>query len=461
MEDVRSGRVDVIVVYKVDRLTRSLADFAKIVDVLDAAGASFVSVTQAFNTTTSMGRLTLNVLLSFAQFEREVTAERIRDKLAASKAKGMWMGGSLPLGYDVCERRLIVNPEEAHIVRFAFQTYLEEPSVHDVLAKLEAKEFRSKRWISKAGKAHGGMKFSRGTIYYLLRNRLYLGEISHRGKIHPGQHDAIVDRDTFARVQEKLLAGTQVERTRVGTSNGHALLGRLFDDRGNAMTGTHANKGGRRYFYYVSTAANVGNHARAGSLSRVSAPVIEAAVWDLALPLIDPDWRLDLEAPKRLLSAISKVTVGANAISIEFKADAVDRKAAPSLAPAESFSDLVATREIELVRRSSAHILSIDGKASAQPRRVDRTLVRSIVMAKRWVAMLDSGEVPSIDALARQEHLCPRNTARVLPLAYLAPDLVEMILAGRQPVTFTLSKLLDAQLPYAWSEQRALFAEFV
>ena len=460
LRDIQAGRIDVVVVYKVDRLTRSLPDFAKIVDVLDAAGASFVSVTQAFNTTTSMGRLTLNVLLSFAQFEREVTAERIRDKLAASKAKGMWMGGSLPIGYDVQDRRLIVNHDEAQIVRFAFQTYLEQPGVYEVLATLEANGYRSKHWTSKSGKAHGGMKFSRGAIYYLLRNRLYLGEIEHHGAIHPGLHDPIVDRETFQRVQEKLHANAQADRATTSKSKAHALLGLLFDDRGNAMTGTHANKGGRRYFYYVSTAANVGDHARAGSLTRVSTPTIETALREIVFPILRRDWNNEVEASQRVIDSLSRVTIGEKSISIELKPDAIDADAAPALTRAEDTDHLILTRDVQLVRRSTAHVLSVDGKAATQPSRVDRALVRSVVLAKRWMAMLNSGEAPSIDALARQEHLCPRNTARVLPLAFLAPDLVEMILAGQQPTTLTLSKLLDACLPYAWSEQRALFADF-
>ena len=460
LRDIQAGRIDVVVVYKVDRLTRSLADFAKIVDVLDAAGASFVSVTQAFNTTTSMGRLTLNVLLSFAQFEREVTAERIRDKLAASKAKGMWMGGSLPLGYDVQDRRLIVNQDEAQVVRFAFQTYLEEPSVHEVLVKLELNGYRSKRWTSKSGKKHGGMKFSRGAIFYLLRNRLYLGEIEHRGAVHPGLHDLIIDQKTFDRVQQKLLANAQSDRTTTSKSKSHALLGLLFDDRGNAMTGTHANKGSRRYFYYVSTATNVGDHARAGSLPRVSAPTIETALGDIVSPMLRRGWNSEAEASQRVIDSLSRVTIGEKSISIELKPDAVDPDAALAMARSEDSGHLTLTRDVELVRRSTAHVISIDGKAVTRSSRIDRALVRSLVLAKRWSAMLNSGEATSIDALARQEHLCPRNTARVLPLAFLAPDLVEMILAGQQPATMTLSKLLEARLPYAWSEQRALFAEF-
>lgn len=226
------------------------------------------------------------------------------------------------------------------------------------------------------------------------------------------------------------------------------------------MTGTHANKRGRRYFYYVSTATNVGDHARAGSLTRASAPTIEGAVHEIVFPILRRGWNSEAEASRRVIDALSRVTIGNRSISIEWKPDAVDPDTAPALTRSEDTDHLMLTRDVELVRRSTAHIPSVDGKAATQPHRIDRALVRSVVLAKRWAAMLNSGEATSIDALARQEHLCPRNTARVLPLAFLAPDLVEMIIAGQQPATLTLSKLLDARLPYPWSEQRALFAEF-
>jgi site-specific DNA recombinase len=200
MADVKAGKIDVIVVYKVDRLTRSLADFAKIVEVLDRQGASFVSVTQAFNTTSSMGRLTLNVLLSFAQFEREVTGERIRDKVAASKARGMWMGGVVPLGYEVKERKLIAVPQEAERVRHIFTRYLDLGSVYALQAELAEEDIRTKKRIGRDGKITGNAHFSRGALYQMLRNRIYLGEITHRGISYPGDHDAIVGRSMFEQV---------------------------------------------------------------------------------------------------------------------------------------------------------------------------------------------------------------------------------------------------------------------
>jgi site-specific DNA recombinase len=236
-----------VVVYKVDRLTRSLADFAKIVDVLDAHDASFVSVTQSFNTTTSMGRLTLNMLLSFAQFEREIAGERIRNKIAASKAKGMWMGGTIPLGYDVKDRKLVVNQREAETVRSIFERYVELGSVALLQAELDRRGFRSKRREGANGLIAGGTKFSRGILYLILQNRLYWGEVAHKGNVFPGQHEAIVDADLWQIVQDKLAANRRARSVALGAEAPSLLSGLIFDSDGNRMTPTHANKRGRPF----------------------------------------------------------------------------------------------------------------------------------------------------------------------------------------------------------------------
>ncbi len=252
--DITSGKVHIVVVYKVDRLTRSLADFAKIVDVLDSHGASFVSVTQSFNTTTSMGRLTLNMLLSFAQFEREIAGERIRDKIAASKAKGMWMGGNVPLGYDVKERKLIVNDAEAETVRSIFRRYAEIGSVRILADELAVLGIVSKRRQGANGVLAGGNRFSRGALYTLLQNPIYRGEIAHQGKIYPGQHEAIVDAEHWKLVQEKLAGNRQARALGATAEEPSLLAGLIVDGEGHRMTPTHAVKRGRRYRYYVSTA---------------------------------------------------------------------------------------------------------------------------------------------------------------------------------------------------------------
>ena len=250
LEDVRSGKVDVIVVYK-DRLTRSLADFAKLVDLFDAHNVSFVSVTQQFNTTTSMGRLTLNVLLSFAQFEREVTSERIRDKIAASKRKGLWVGGMAPLGYETKDRRIVVVEEEAERVRTIFRSYLVLGSLNRVLADLRQRGVVTKLRTLKTGRALGGIPFTRGPLAYLLRNRFYIGEVVFRGEVFPGEQPAILDHDLFDAVQAKLNDQRNNHRA-AGAKSESLLIGRIYDDRGNRMSPSHARKQGIRYRYYVS-----------------------------------------------------------------------------------------------------------------------------------------------------------------------------------------------------------------
>ncbi|MBA3670230.1 MAG: recombinase family protein, partial [Sphingomonas sp.] len=254
LADVAANKIDVILIYKIDRLTRALSDFARIVEVLDRAGASFVSVTQAFNTTTSMGRLTLNVLLSFAQFEREVGAERVRDKIAASKKKGMWMGGVCPIGYDVHERALVVNEPEAETVRLIFQLYVKLGSVLVLEAELRRRGIVSKRRVDRGGRETGAKPFSRGALYVLLRNPIYVGRVRHRDQTYPGQHKAIVDHDTYNRTQRSIDANSVTRRVgHIGTEKSGALLvGRLFDERGRRMSPSHTNKGGKRYGYYVS-----------------------------------------------------------------------------------------------------------------------------------------------------------------------------------------------------------------
>ena len=243
LTEVRAGKVDVIVVYKVDRLTRSLADFAKLVELFDQHSVSFVSVTQSFNTTSSMGRLTLNVLLSFAQFEREVIGERVRDKIAASKRKGIWVGGSVPLGYASVNKKLVVVPEEAETVRLIFRRYLELGSIRDLVEDLDRKGIRTRRQTLSTGKTRGGIRFGVGALAHLLRNRFYIGEVVYRGAVHPGEQEPIVDRALFEAVQAKLAASANARQLKLRASPS-ILAGRIFDDRGNRMTPTHTNKQG-------------------------------------------------------------------------------------------------------------------------------------------------------------------------------------------------------------------------
>jgi site-specific DNA recombinase len=252
LADIAAGKVDTILVYKIDRLTRSLADFAKIVEVLDQANASFVSITQSFNTTTSMGRLTLNMLLSFAQFEREVTGERIRDKIAASKRKGLWMGGPVPLGYAVENRKLVVSQSEADLVRHIYQRYLELGSVVELADELNQQGRRTKVQQRASGPHRGGCVFRRGTLYHLLSNRIYLGQMVHKGEYFPGEHPAIVPTDLWGAVQEKLRGNASGTSRRLKSQQPSLLVGLVFDGEGRAMTPSHATKPGRRYRYYIT-----------------------------------------------------------------------------------------------------------------------------------------------------------------------------------------------------------------
>ena len=277
LDDVRAGKVDVIVVYKVDRLTRSLADFAKLVELFDQHDVSFVSVTQQFNTTTSMGRLTLNVLLSFAQFEREVTSERIRDKIAASKRKGLWVGGMAPLGYDTRDRKITVNEAEAERVRTIFESYLRLGSLNLVMADLRKRGIVTKVRTLRTGETVGGIAFTRGPLAHLLRNRFYIGEVAFKGEVLAGEQPAIIDRDLFDAVQARL--SEQVTNHKVSRTGSEALLlGRIFDDRGHRMSPSHVRKRAIKYRYYLSSALLQGRPKQAGTVSRIPAREVETLI---------------------------------------------------------------------------------------------------------------------------------------------------------------------------------------
>src|SRR6201993_70895 len=275
---ITTGRVDTVVVYKIDRLTRSLTDFAKIVEILDQRSASFVSVTQQFNTTSSMGRLTLNVLLSFAQFEREVIGERIRDKIAASKRKGMWMGGAPPLGYRVEERKLVIVDSEAEVVRSIFRRYAELASVRLLKDELEAQGRKSKSWTSAAGRVIGGKPFSRGALYLMLRNRTYRGEIVHQGQSYPGEHAPIIDHPLWDEVQMQLAGNTAERNSGTRTHQPSLLTGMLFDAEGNRMTPSYAVKTGMRYRYYISRPLITQDQRESSTALRIPAGEIEHLV---------------------------------------------------------------------------------------------------------------------------------------------------------------------------------------
>jgi site-specific DNA recombinase len=306
MEDVAAKAIDTVVVYKVDRLTRSLTDFAKIVEQFDKQGVSFVSVTQQFNTTTSMGRLTLNVLLSFAQFEREVTGERIRDKVAASKRKGMWMGGVLPVGYDLRNRQVVINPAEAERVREIYRIYLKLGCVSKLREHLEQIGVRSKRRTSRTGRTSGGTVYSRGALYDILQNRFYRGEITHKGASYPGQHPAIIGKDLWDKVQTQFQDNLQSPRKRPRAAGKSLLTGLLYDPQGNRFTPSHAAKGTKRYRYYVSqTVINKASGASDGP-TRLPADELEE--------LVLSEIQSFLQSPQRMQDVICGPAAGPNEI---------------------------------------------------------------------------------------------------------------------------------------------------
>lgn len=440
LADLQSGRIDIVVVYKVDRLTRSLADFARIIEILDRNGASFVSVTQNFNTTSSMGRLTLNVLLSFAQFEREVTGERIRDKFAASKRKGIWMGGPLPLGYRVENRKLLVIPEEAERVRAIYRRYLEISSINILAQDLETQGIRGKARSFQGGRTQDPGPFSRGALYHLLRNRLYLGEVPHKGASYPGQHVAIVPKALWDRVAAKLDVARS-EHAKGKRSRGSALLkGKLFDSRGNRMTPGHTTKNGRRYRYYISLAHLTGKADQVGEVSRIGANVIERTV----LAALQTN---DGGSPSDLLEVVDRVALRRRTLMIQFT---------------ERDGEVRASRTIPIHIRRVGHQTEVipgkDAHFQAGPR-PDQVLIRALVKAHRWRTQLERGEVRTIEALAKTIGVTERRVRQMLPIGFLAPDLSEAIIEGRQPPTLTLAKLLSAPIPIGWREQRAHFAK--
>src|SRR5712672_1177535 len=291
LADIEAGRINVVVVYKIDRLTRSLADFAKLVEAFDARSISFVAVTQQFNTTTSMGRLTLNVLLSFAQFERELSSERVRDKIAASRRKGKWTGGTVPLGYDGKDKKLVVNKTEAETVRTIFHLYLELKSFSKLVSELDRRSIVTKQRNTKVAKYNGGIPFTYGPLAYFLKNRIYLGEVHHGGKWFKGEHEAIMDRATFAQDQELLKSNSQ--RRKVKRSRSGALLqGKCFDDKGNRMSPSFSSRNVARYRFYVSSALLRGRKGAAGSVARVGVEAIEQTIVK-ALHAQNPDREID------------------------------------------------------------------------------------------------------------------------------------------------------------------------
>ena len=459
LKEVRSGRIDIVVVYKVDRLTRSLADFAKLVETFDAHKVSFVSVTQSFNTTTSMGRLTLNVLLSFAQFEREVTGERIRDKIAASKRKGLWMGGVLPLGYRVEDRKLVVDEAEANIVRSIFERYCDLRSIPALQADLRAKGIVTRVRTLSTGRTIGGVALTNGPLAYILRNRMYLGEINHRRASFPGEHAAIVGRDLFDRVQAILDANRQGRRER--RVNAPALLtGKIFDDRGNPMTPSYAVKKNVRYRYYVSSVLAQGRRDEAGSVPRVRAQAIEdrivAAIREARSKARSEANETPSTADAELVQMhLKSIVVRKTALDITLTTTMTPATTTPPDADPDDQPCCITISWLPPVSNPRREVLTPPGSdaEAVRPMRPEaRTkLIVGIATVRRWSSEIMSGNV-DLEDLARREQCSERRLRLLLPLAFLAPVIVKAAVEGRLPQGLTTTQL--SNLPSDWSQQR-------
>jgi len=469
LADIKERRIDVVVVYKVDRLTRSLTDFAKLVELFDEHGVSFVSVTQSFNTTTSMGRLTLNVLLSFAQFEREVTGERIRDKIAASKKKGIWVGGVVPLGYLVRDKKLLVNQEEARTVRMIFERYLALGSLPALQRELRIQGIVTRRRTLSSGKIIGGVHLTNGPLAYMLRNRLYLGEINHRDQSYPGEHQPIIDLRLFDQVQVQL--DENLRRRRLKNERSQALLlGKLYDDRGNRMTPSYAIKKGVRYRYYVSCVLAQGRKEEAGSISRIAASEIETIVMDAVATLIPaseepaesdrhgPATSEDRPLPNTPARIEGRPEQPADKVSVERYVDriivgirSIEVRFVEGAQAAAQCSSITIPWQPVPFRRKRELIQPVDG---ARPIRAEARgrLLAAIARGRSWLEEISSDPATRLELIAAREGLPERSARSILSLAFLAPDIVKATVNGTLPRGFGVSRLID--LPTKWAEQR-------
>jgi DNA invertase Pin-like site-specific DNA recombinase len=483
LADIETGKVDIVLLYKIDRLTRSLTDFARIVEVLDRAEASFVSITQSFNTTTSMGRLTLNMLLSFAQFEREVTGERIRDKIAASKKKGMWMGGPVPLGYEVRDRKLVVNESEAEQVRHIMRRYLALKSVPVLAEELNHKGYRTKVQRRSSGPHRGGCSYRRGTLYHLLANRIYRGCIVHKDKAYAGEHEAIVEEQLWDEVQALLAANASGSARRLRHKHPSLLLGKVIDGEARAMTPSHATKSRRRYRYYVTRPDQL-DGTRAW---RVSAHDLEQLVCSsIAAKLADGQFIIGITGSadtdaERLQAATAEADLvaatlrsgHANAkaellelivqqarlheerVEVELDKRAIGKRLGLVVDLSDVAPEIVTIPAIR-VRRGHQLRLVIPGPEDARtkPRRRDAKLVGLVAEAHQARELLLANPQNSIAGIAREQGRCRTRLGKLVALACLAPDIVTSILEGRQPEHLTASRLLSKPLPLAWTDQR-------
>lgn len=496
LADIELGKIDIVVVYKVDRLTRSLADFAKLIEVFDRKMVSFVSVTQQFNTTSSMGRLTLNVLLSFAQFEREVTGERIRDKVLASKKKGIFMGGNPPLGYDIGGRRLNVNEAEAEKVRAIFKLYLELRCVGRLKQTLERQNVRSKAWVSSTGRSVGGNAFSKGALYHLLKNRIYLGETTHKGKVYAGEHQAILPQDLFDDVQKTLEENRLARRSGKNAKSPSLLRGMIEDGFGRLMTPSHTNKEGQRYRYYVSAIDPGSERTEHWPALRLPAMEIESVVVQELTQFVSDTAalmrhlgvdRMDIDAMDKITDAaleirnqltqggieaatvvqllVSRIKTSDSGVVIEVKRRALTRwlglnasevvtGADANGGSATGMEDLIILKVDARLQRHGAGKRMVLSAGSHSPDTADLNapLIRAVAQAYAWRVEMENERL-TIQDVAHRAKVSRTMVSQRITLAYLAPDIIEAILDGQQPRTLQLEDV-EASLPPDWPGQR-------
>ncbi len=487
LADIDRGAVDQILVYKIDRLTRSLADFAKMVERLDAAGTSFVSVTQSFNTATSMGRLTLNMLLSFAQFEREVTAERIRDKIAASKQKGLWMGATVPLGYAADGRSLKIAEPDAGVIRRIYDLYLEHRNTRVVKEAVDALGLRTPVRTLISGRVKGGASFSYGHIHYILTNPVYAGRIRHHAKVYPGQHPPLITPDIWDSIQHQLqsdaLKGrTFTKRNRNGArASASPLAGKIFDQTGDRLTPSHSKTAkGRKLRYYVSHRLVRGTAPRDPSGWRLPAPELEDKVADLVRKhLSQPEVRTGIlrdaatdetakigarlselfesdaaalrDALRHCLELVDRIDIAPGDIRITLSGEHLAKHL--DVDAARIVEDLLIVTSAFQHRKRGVETKLIIG--DAQPE-IDATLLRNIARAHRYFDLVRSGK--TLAEIAEAEGVSKRRVQQLIELVFLAPDVIRAVREGRQPVGMTSDWLMRHAFSPIWTEQRDAFA---
>jgi DNA invertase Pin-like site-specific DNA recombinase len=472
LADIRAHRINVIVVYKVDRLTRSLADFAKLVELFDAHGVSFVSVTQQFNTTTSMGRLTLNVLLSFAQFEREVTSERIRDKIGASKRKGLWVGGVVPLGYQARDRKITVVADEAKTVRHIFRRYLDLGSLNLLLADLRRTGVKTKLRPLSNGRTIGGIPFTRGSLAAFLRNRFYIGEVRYKGEIFPGEQPAVLDRALFEAVQTKL-DQQRTNHAKARHKSQSLLTGRIFDARGNRMTPSHAVKNGLRYRYYISSVLIQGQTDEAATLNRVPATEIETVI----ISALRKHFKLQSNNKREVQGSRSpndRDLISTHIARVDIKPDHIAVQLSGKPDQQGGKRDQALSRKGRACDHANPNVMVIPWRKppSKRPREIilpagtsshrdlrpiraetRARLVTAIAKGRRWLDALMAGTVTNVEQIACTANCTVRQVNMTISLAFLAPNLVQAAVEGRLPRGVGIANLRDT--PAEWSLQYA------